>query len=179
MEGWEQFFLILGLAMVGCLVISLVGLFLMVKRIRELRVPPDADFFTTMRFIPLLLAILLDLLDFGLDVLAAPVSWVILDRMGLKGLRNKAAIEAFIPFTGPIPTFVISWFAVRMLNLGISPEEYYAATERIVPNRRRLPDYDDYEDDYQFERRDSGALQRRDTPPRQRRPQSSNKRYER
>lgn len=176
MDGWEQFFLILGLAMVTCLVISLAGLFLMVKRIRELRVPPDADFFTTMRFIPLLLAVLLDLLDFGLDILAAPISWIILDRMGLKGLRNKAAIEAFIPFTGPIPTFVISWFAVRILNLGISPEEYYAATARRAPSQRSLPSYDDFDDDYELERRRrAAALQRRDNP--QRRTQSNNKRY--
>lgn len=176
MDGWEQFFLILGLAMVTCLVISLAGLFLMVKRIRELRVPPDADFFTTMRFIPLLLAVLLDLLDFGLDVFAAPISWIILDRMGLKGLRNKAAIEAFIPFTGPIPTFIISWFVVRILNLGMSPAEYYAATTRRVPSQRLMSSYDDYDDDFEYERRrEAAALQRRTSP--QRRAQSNNKRY--
>jgi len=118
MDGWEQFFLILGLAMVTCLVISLAGLFLMVKRIRELRVPPDADFFTTMRHIPLILTILLDLLDFGLDIFSAPIVWIVLDRMGLPNLRNKAVIEALIPFTSPIPLFTLSWIAARLLNLG-------------------------------------------------------------
>jgi hypothetical protein len=49
------------------------------------------------------------------------VSWIVLDRLGLRGLRNKAAIEALIPFTQPIPTFTLSWVAARTLNLGDEP----------------------------------------------------------
>jgi hypothetical protein len=45
----------------------------------------------------------------------------VLDRLGLKGLRNKAAIEALIPFTQPIPTFTLSWIAARTLDLGEDP----------------------------------------------------------
>jgi hypothetical protein len=109
------------IAMGVALAIAVVGLALVWRSVRRLGVPPDADFFTTMRYIPLTLVVLLDLLDFGLDILAAPVSWLVLDRLGLNGLRNKAALEAFIPFTQPIPTFTVSWIAARALNLGELP----------------------------------------------------------
>jgi hypothetical protein len=82
----------------------------------------------------LVLVILLDLLDFGLDLFSAPIMWVALDRMGLPNLRNKAVVEALIPFTQPIPTFTLSWIAARLFNLG-APD--IAAVERYA--RRRAP----------------------------------------
>jgi hypothetical protein len=102
-------------------VIASVGLALMWRSVKRLQVPPTAGFFATMRYVPLPLMVLLDLLDFGLDIFAAPISWLVLDRLGLKGLRNKAAIEALIPFTQPIPTFTLSWIAARTLDLGDDP----------------------------------------------------------
>jgi hypothetical protein len=130
--------------------IALAGLVLIARRVRRLRIPPDADYFTTMRYIPLALAILLDLLDFGLDIFSAPISWIMLDRMGLYNLRNKAAVEALIPFTQPIPTFTLSWFAARFLNLGDQPwparrERLEYLDERRAPRRRRptIIDMDD------------------------------------
>jgi hypothetical protein len=98
--------------------VGLLGLLALARRIRRLHIPPDADFFTTMRHIPLALAVLLDLLDFGLDIFSAPIMWIALDRMGLPNLRNKATIEALIPFTNVIPTFTACWVAARLLNLG-------------------------------------------------------------
>lgn len=117
-----------------CIVVALVGLLAMVQRIRRLNIPPDADYFTTLRYVPLGLVILLDLLDAGLDILAAPISWIILDRMGLRGLRNKAAVEALVPFTQVIPTFTLSWIAARTLNLGEQPwQQYDRSLERRLP----------------------------------------------
>jgi hypothetical protein len=111
--------LLIVLALLGAsIVVDIAGLLAVARSIRRLRIPPDADFFTTMRFIPLTLAVLLDLLDFGLDIFSAPIIWIALDRMGLPNLRNKATIEALIPFTNVIPTFTVCWFAARMLNLG-------------------------------------------------------------
>jgi hypothetical protein len=118
MEHLGTFFFWLLIAMGVALTIAVIGLALMWRQIRRLDVPPTAGFFATMRYVPLPLVILLDLLDFGLDVFAAPVSWIVLDRLGLKGLRNKAAIEALIPFTQPIPTFTLGWIAARTLGLG-------------------------------------------------------------
>jgi hypothetical protein len=113
------------LAMAIALVLGLLGLGLMYRSIRRLRVPENADYFTTLRYIPLPLAVVLDLLDFGLDMLAAPVAWVVLDRLRLRGLRNKAAVEALIPFTQAIPTFTLSWVLARMLDLGTPPGRGY------------------------------------------------------
>lgn len=105
-------------AMGAALTVAVVGLALVWRKIKGLRVPAGAGFFETMHHLPLTLVVLLDLLDFGLDIFAAPVSWIVLDRLGLKGLRNKAAIEALIPFTQPIPTFTLSWIAARTMGLG-------------------------------------------------------------
>jgi hypothetical protein len=135
---------ILLLVMAICVIIACIGLAAMARSIRRLRIPPDADFFTTMRYIPLPLAILLDLLDFGLDIFSAPIMWIALDRMGLYNLRNKATIEALIPATNVIPTFTVSWFAARLLNLGMPPWPYdgdeWADRPRTESRRReRLP----------------------------------------
>jgi len=111
--------LLIVLALMGASIfVALAGLLALARTIRRMRIPPDADFFTTMRYIPLTLAVLLDLLDFGLDIFSAPIMWIALDRMGLPNLRNKATIEALIPFTNVIPTFTVCWFAARLLNLG-------------------------------------------------------------
>lgn len=128
----------LGVAMLTALVIAALGLALMWRSIKNLRVPPEAGFFATMHYIPVPLVVLLDLLDFGLDIFAAPVSWLVLDRLGLRGLRNKAAIEALIPFTQPIPTFTLGWVAARLLKLGDDPVTRVIEGE-ARESRPRLP----------------------------------------
>ncbi|MFQ3664032.1 MAG: hypothetical protein SNJ69_16790 [Chloroflexaceae bacterium] len=105
------------IAMMVALVTASVGLALIWRSIKRLNVPAEAGFFATMHHVPLTLMVLLDLLDFGLDIFAAPVSWVILDRLGLRALRNKAALEALLPFTQTVPTFSLAWLAARLLNL--------------------------------------------------------------
>ncbi|NTW97609.1 MAG: hypothetical protein HGB28_03570, partial [Oscillochloris sp.] len=62
-------------------------------------------------------------------------SWIILDRMGLRGLRNKAVIEALIPLTQPIPTFTLGWVAARLLRLGDVDEQ--AISYNDDPSRHR------------------------------------------
>jgi len=138
-ESLRSVLTILLIAMGVSIAVACIGLAAMARSIRRLRIPPDADFFTTMRYIPLSLAILLDLLDFGLDVFSAPIMWVALDRMGLYNLRNKATIEALIPATNVIPTFTACWFAARLLNLGMQPwpyeHNYWADPPRALPRR--------------------------------------------
>ncbi len=128
--------------------IALTGLLALVRSIRRLRIPPDADFFTTMRYVPITLVVLLDLLDFGLDIFSAPISWIILDRMGLYGLRNKAAIEALIPFTQPIPTFTLSWIVARLIDRGALPDrrQRWEPGSPGGPRRRRNPTVIDMDD---------------------------------
>jgi len=138
-ESLRSILTVLLIAMGVSVVLACIGLAVLARGIRRLRVPPDADFFTTMRYIPLPLAIVLDLLDFGLDILSAPIMWIALDRMGLKNLRNKATIEALIPFTNVIPTFTVCWFAARLFNLGMQPWPYesddWADRPRTLPHR--------------------------------------------
>lgn len=120
--------------------IALVGLLLILRSIRRLNVPRDADFFTTMRMIPLALVVLLDMLDFGLDIFATPLVWLFLDRMGLPNLRNKAVVEALIPFSGPIPTFTLAWLAARTLKLGAT--DMHAITQFAQQPRPTIIDMD-------------------------------------
>jgi hypothetical protein len=111
--------LLIVLVLMGAsMVIALIGLLVLVRRIRRMRIPRNAGFFSTLRAVPLALVVLLDLLDFGLDIFSAPIMWVVLDRMGLPNLRNKATIEALIPFTNVLPTFTVCWIAARLFQLG-------------------------------------------------------------
>lgn len=96
--------------------LALLLLVIIAVQIRRIHVPPGADFAETLLYTPLLVALFLDLLDLSLDFLAAPIAWVILDRIGLRALRGVAAIEAFIPFTQFIPTMTLAWFGVRLLG---------------------------------------------------------------
>lgn len=138
MENLGNLLVWLLVAMAIALTIAALGLALMWRSLKALKVPPTAGFFATMHYIPLPLVILLDLLDFGLDIFAAPISWILLDRLGLKGLRNKAAIEALIPFTQPIPTFTLSWIAARTLDLGEDPIARVIEGE-VAERQRHLP----------------------------------------
>ena len=98
------------------LALALLLLLFIMRQIRHIDIPPDADFSETLRHTPFLVVIFIDLLDLALDILAAPVAWVILDRWGLKALRGVSAIEAAIPFTQVIPTLTLCWLGVRLMR---------------------------------------------------------------
>ncbi|MGD2050448.1 MAG: hypothetical protein PVH03_13175 [Chloroflexota bacterium] len=111
----------IGIATLVLLLTSLLlGVLLLLfyaRRIRSLKIPDDATFVETLHYTPLLVAIAIDLLDLGLDILAAPLSWVILDWLGLKALRGVATVEALIPGTQIIPTMTLCWLGVRLLGI--------------------------------------------------------------
>jgi hypothetical protein len=109
--------LVTAVAVVALILAALV-LAVAFRMLRRVRVPPNADFFTTVRAVPLALVAGLDLLDLGLDVFSAPIIWFILNRFGLQALRNVATIEALIPISAPIPTLTLAWLAARLFNLG-------------------------------------------------------------
>lgn len=116
------------------LVLAIGVLFYAIRKLKRIRVPADADFFTAVRAVPLSLVIGLDLLDLALDILSAPIIWTILNRTGLQALRNTAAVEALIPITGPIPTLTIAWFAARAFNLGRVYDPDVIETRQVGPN---------------------------------------------
>jgi hypothetical protein len=107
-------YLLAGMAV--SLLLSLPLLWVVVRKIRYINVPPDAGFAETLLLTPFLVVVLIDLLDFALDFLAAPIAWVILDRLGLKALRGVSAVEAAIPLTQGIPTMTLCWVGARLLR---------------------------------------------------------------
>ena len=132
---WGDLLRVLGVIALLAVLLGAVVLAWAFRSLRRIRVPQDADFFTTLRAVPLSLVVGLDLLDLGLDVLSTPIIWVILSRFRLQALRNVASIEALIPFTAPIPTLTLAWFAARTLNLGQPYDPDLIETERTGPNQ--------------------------------------------
>ena len=103
-------------AMLLSLVLAGVLIALTYRRLKRIRIPPGADFVTTLRHVPLTLVLFLDLLDFGLDFFSAPIAWVILGKLGLQSLRGVTIVEEIIPGTQFLPTMTAAWFAARLLS---------------------------------------------------------------
>ena len=108
--------LIIAALMAVSFILALILLMFAMRRLQRLDIPDDAGFGETLLYVPLSLVLFIDLLDFALDILAAPFTWIILDRLGMKALRNVFAFEAFLPFTQVIPAMTIAWVAVRFLG---------------------------------------------------------------
>ena len=132
---WGALLKFLAVIAVAALILAAIVLAWAFRALRRVRVPPNADFFTAVRAVPLSLMVGLDLLDLGLDFLSTPLIWVILNRHGLQPLRNVASFEALLPFTGPIPTLTLAWFAARMFNLGQPYDPNLIETRQAGPDR--------------------------------------------
>jgi hypothetical protein len=132
---WGALFKLLLAIAVVALILSGIVLAWAFRALRRVRVPANADFFTTVRAVPLSLVVGLDLLDLALDSFSAPIIWFILNRYGLQALRNVATVEALIPITGPIPTLTIAWGAARLLNLGQPYDPDVIETRQVGPDR--------------------------------------------
>lgn len=110
------------LALLGTgLIVTLAFLGWVLWRIKRIQLPPGADFITTLRATPLEVVILLDLLDFTLDFLSAPIAWTLLSYLGLKALRGVTVVESLIPGTQFLPTMTLAWLVVRFLPLEQNP----------------------------------------------------------
>ncbi|MDX1600146.1 MAG: hypothetical protein R3191_01390 [Anaerolineales bacterium] len=104
-----------GLIALGLLAAGVLAAWVL-TRVRRIRVSPEADFLTALRQTPLSVVILLDLLDFSLDIFAAPFAWALLGRLGLRPLRGVTVVEAVIPGTQLLPTMTLAWLAARALG---------------------------------------------------------------
>lgn len=136
MDEWFWRFLLAMLAIAAIsLVVAAVLAALIYRRLRRLRVPEDAGFWTTVRAVPLGLVVVLDLLDLSLDMLSAPIVWWALGRLKLLGLREVATIHALVPFTGPLPLLTLAWIASRSLGLGEPLDPNLIETEQVAPGR--------------------------------------------
>jgi hypothetical protein len=97
-------------------ILALILLVIIIVQVRRIHVPEGAGFAETLLYTPFLVVLFLDVLDLALDFLSAPIAWIVLDRLGLKGLRGFATVESFIPMTQMLPTMTVAWIGVRLLG---------------------------------------------------------------
>jgi hypothetical protein len=102
-------------------------------KVRRINLPAGTDFFAALRETPLSVVVLLDLLDFTFDIFSAPMSWLILSRLGLAPLRWVSTIEALIPGTEILPTMTISWVVARYWKKLRVPETISGWSQKRVP----------------------------------------------
>lgn len=105
------------LLLFGCgLSIALMLMAWVIWRVKRVDIPPGSDLFTTLRATPFSVVLLLDLLDFSLDFLSAPISWPLLGFLGLNSLRGVTIVEGLIPGTQLLPTMTFAWIAARLIQ---------------------------------------------------------------
>jgi hypothetical protein len=104
------------IVMASALVLTILFLIWILWRIKRIELPFNAGFVTALRATPLSVVIVLDLLDLSLDIFSAPITWILLGRLGLTPLRTIAVIKDLIPFDGMIPAMTIAWVLVRAID---------------------------------------------------------------
>ncbi len=107
---------IFGICAASSLALAIGLLVIAARQIANLEVPPDADFFETLQSIPITVPLALDLLDMAFDVFAAPISWIILELLGLSALQMVTVFEGLIPGTQLIPTLTAAWVISRLMK---------------------------------------------------------------
>ena len=112
----NAFFRFVSIAMAIGLTLTILLIVWILRSVRHISLPADADFFTALRATPLLVVLMLDLLDFSLDFLSAPIAWPLLGHLGLTPLREVTVIEELIPGTQVIPTMTLAWIAARFMR---------------------------------------------------------------
>jgi len=105
----------IAVVMAVSVVLAALLLYIAIRQVKKIKVPPNTGFVATLQGTPFIVALGLDLLDLALDVLAAPVAWVILEYLGLKGLQAVSVIEGLFPGTQLIPTLTLSWIVARLM----------------------------------------------------------------
>ena len=121
------------IALVVIVIAAVAGLiYLAIRELEDLEIPQDADFFETLRIIPITVPIALDLLDLAFDVFAAPIAWFILDLLGLEALKTVTVVEGLVPGTQILPTMTLAWVLARIMR-----------KDRDTTARSQLRDYQD------------------------------------
>jgi hypothetical protein len=103
-----------GLFALGLVLAAAVAAWVVV-RVRRLRIPAGAGFWDALRLTPFSVVLLLDLLDFSLDIFGAPLAWAALSYLGLRPLRAVTVVESLVPGTQLLPTMTVAWLAARLL----------------------------------------------------------------
>lgn len=138
---WSGLLYVLLLLIAAGLVAIVALLFFVIWRVRRVHLPPGASFVIALRATPLSVVLLLDALDWSLDIFSAPFTWILLSRLGLAPLRGVAIVKDLIPFTNFVPAMTIAWVVVRMLDLGRpyfgQPHAAVGPPPLLPPEKRR------------------------------------------
>jgi hypothetical protein len=111
---WRQLlYIFLLLAGIG-LALSLALSIWVIWKVKHINLPADAGLVVALRATPFGVVVLLDLLDFTLDFLAAPLAWTLLSYLGLLPLRGVTVLWALIPGTQALPIMTLAWLVVRL-----------------------------------------------------------------
>jgi hypothetical protein len=112
----SQWILPLAILLLSGLLLSIFLIVWIILRVRKIQLPDGAGLVVALRATPLSVVILLDLLDFSLDFLAAPIAWPLLGYLGLSPLRGVTVLEGLIPGTQLLPTMTLAWLFVRLFR---------------------------------------------------------------
>lgn len=118
---WNQVLTIFGICAGASIIGAIALLATSAKQIKNLDIPENADFFTTLQSIPITIPIALDLLDFAFDFFAAPIAWVLLELLGLQALQMITIFEGILPGTQLLPTMTGAWIIARVVGNKRSP----------------------------------------------------------
>jgi hypothetical protein len=108
--------LVAGVCLAAAMVGAVVLLILAARQVSEIDIPPEADFFETLQHIPITLPLALDLLDLVFDIFSAPISWIILELLGLQALQLVTVFEGIVPGTQLLPTMTFAWLLARLMK---------------------------------------------------------------
>ncbi len=123
---WNLFFrTLLVMSIFASIAFAVVGYWAW-RSLRRINLPEHLSFVEALQWTPLPVVILLDLLDLVFDVFAAPITWVLLGKIGLSPLRAVTAAEAVIPGTQLIPTMTLAWLGVRLFSFRVGQRNYSA-----------------------------------------------------
>jgi hypothetical protein len=132
---WNLFFrTLLVMSLFASITIVVVGYWAW-RSLRRIHLPEHLSFVEALQWTPLPVVILLDLLDLVFDIFAAPITWVLLGKIGLSPLRAVTAAEAVIPGTQLIPTMTLAWLGVRLLGFRVGHRNRSAG--KTVKNQGR------------------------------------------
>jgi hypothetical protein len=121
-EPRQALYLFLLVAGIG-LVLSVLLFLWVIWRVRRINLPADAGPVAALRVTPFGVVALLDLLDFSLDFLAAPLAWTLLSYLGLQPLRGVTVLWALIPGTQALPVMTLAWLVVRLGRFRSDPSQ--------------------------------------------------------
>lgn len=134
---WNLFFrTLLVMSIFASITFAVVGYWTW-RSLRRINIPEHLSFVEALQWTPLPVVILLDLLDLVFDIFAAPITWVLLGKIGLSPLRAVTAAEAVIPGTQLIPTMTLAWLGVRLLSFRVGSRNQSAHKVVDAQGRQR------------------------------------------